>query len=84
MLLEMENLTIQQLIDKVNEDPRRGFGHEKVLTKIEINNLTLEILKENNLTPDSVVEKENTLLKNTANLSTGGTAEDVTDLVHPL
>ena len=76
--------TIQQLIDKVNEDPRRGFGHEKVLTKIEINNLTLEILKENNLTPDSVVEKgENVKLKNTANLSTGGTAEDVTDLVHP-
>ena len=76
--------TIQQLIDKVNEDPRRGFGHEKVLTKIEINNLTLEILKENNLTPDSVVEKgEHVKLKNTANLSTGGTAEDVTDLVHP-
>ena len=76
--------TIQQLIDKVNEDPRRGFGHEKVLTKIEINNLTLEILKENNLTPDSVVEKgEYVKLKNTANLSTGGTAEDVTDLVHP-
>ena len=76
--------TIQQLIDKVNEDPRRGFGHEKVLTKIEINNLTLEILKENNLTPDSIVEKgEYVKLKNTANLSTGGTAEDVTDLVHP-
>ena len=47
--------TIQQLIDKVNEDPRRGFGHEKVLTKIEVNNLTLEILKEENLTPDSIV-----------------------------
>ena len=76
--------TIQQLIDKVNEDPRRGFGHEKVLTKIEVNNLTLEILKENNLTPDSIVKKDEYVkLKNTANLSTGGTAEDVTDMVHP-
>ncbi len=77
-------LTIQQLVDKVNEDPRRGFGHEKVLTKIDINNLTLELLKESNLTPDSIVKKgEYVKLKNTANLSTGGTAEDVTDLVHP-
>lgn len=76
--------TIQQLVDKVNEDPRRGFGHEKVLTKIDINNLSLEILKESNLTPDSIVKKgEYIKLKNTANLSTGGTAEDVTDLVHP-
>jgi len=76
--------TIQELVDKVNEDPRRGFGHEKVLTKIDINNLTLELLKENNLTPDSVIRKgELVKLKNTANLSTGGTAEDVTDLVHP-
>ena len=76
--------TIKELIDKVNEDPRRGFGHEKVLTKIDINNLTLEILKENDLTPDSIVKSgEYVKLKNTANLSTGGTAEDVTDLVHP-
>jgi cyanophycin synthetase len=76
--------TIQQLVDKVNEDPRRGFGHEKVLTKIDINNLTLELLKENNLTPDSIIKKgELVKLKNTANLSTGGTAEDVTDMVHP-
>ncbi len=76
--------TIKELIDKVNEDPRRGFGHEKVLTKIDINNLTLEILKENELTPESIVKSgEYVKLKNTANLSTGGTAEDVTDLVHP-
>ena len=49
--------TIQQLVDKVNKDPRRGFGHEKVLTKIDINNLTLELLKENKLTPDSIIKK---------------------------
>ena len=76
--------TIKELIDKVNEDPRRGFGHEKVLTKIDINNLTLEILKENDLTPESIIKSGKYVkLKNTANLSTGGTAEDVTDLVHP-
>jgi len=76
--------TVQQLIDKVNEDPRRGYGHEKVLTMIDVNELTLGILKENNKALDSVLAKDEFLkLKDTANLSTGGTAEDVTDLVHP-
>ena len=76
--------TIQELVDEVNKDERRGYGHEKVLTEISINSLTLELLKENNLTPESVVAKgEFVKLKSTANLSTGGTAEDVTDLIHP-
>ena len=76
--------TIQELVDEVNKDERRGYGHEKVLTEISINSLTLELLKENNLTPESVVAKgEFIKLKSTANLSTGGTAEDVTDLIHP-
>ena len=76
--------TIQELVDEVNKDERRGYGHEKVLTEISINSLTLELLKENNLTPESVVKKgEFVKLKSTANLSTGGTAEDVTDLIHP-
>ena len=76
--------TIQELVDEVNKDERRGYGHEKVLTEISINSLTLELLKENNLTPESVVaEGEFVKLKSTANLSTGGTAEDVTDLIHP-
>ncbi len=76
--------TVQQLIDKVNEDPRRGYGHEKVLTMIEVNDLTLGILKDAGKSLDSVLEKEEVLyLKDTANLSTGGTAEDVTDIVHP-
>ncbi len=76
--------TVQELVDKVNEDPRRGYGHEKVLTMIDINNLTLSILKENGLTVKSVIPKgEIVKLKDTANLSTGGTSEDVTDLVHP-
>lgn len=76
--------TVQELVDQVNEDPGRGYGHEEVLTMIEINNLSLSILKEKGLTVDSVIPKGEMLkLKDTANLSTGGTAEDVTDVVHP-
>ena len=76
--------TVQQLVDKVNADPRRGYGHEKVLTQIDINDLTLGLLEEKGLTVDSVIPKGEFLkLKDTANLSTGGTSEDVTDIVHP-
>jgi cyanophycin synthetase len=76
--------TIQQLIDEVNKDPKRGYGHEKVLTMIDVNNLTLSILEEHNKTLESVLDKGEVFnLKDTANLSTGGTAEDVTDIVHP-
>lgn len=76
--------TVQQLVDLVNTDERRGYGHEKVLTQITINDLTLGILEEKGLTVDSVIpEGEFVKLKDTANLSTGGTAEDVTDVVHP-
>lgn len=77
-------LTIQQLIDQVNKDPRRGYGHEKVLTAIKVDENTMSILLENNLTLDSVLKKDEEIyLKSTANISTGGTAADVTDLVHP-
>jgi cyanophycin synthetase len=77
-------LTVQQLIDEVNTDPRRGYGHEKVLTAIKVDEMTLNILKERNIGLDDVLPKDETLyLKSTANLSTGGTATDVTDLVHP-
>ena len=76
--------TIQELVDKVNEDPRRGYGHENVLTMIKINDLTKTIIKDAGYTVDSVIpEGERLLLKDTANLSTGGTAEDVTDIMHP-
>jgi len=76
--------TIQELINIVNEDPRRGYGHEKVLTMIEVNDLTLGILKEKGKTLDTVLSDGDIMkLKDTANLSTGGTAEDVTDVVHP-
>ena len=76
--------TIQQLIDIVNSDPRRGYGHEKVLTAIKVDEFTMNILKDKELTLESVLEKGKELwLKPTANLSTGGTANDVTHLVHP-
>lgn len=75
---------IQQLIDEVNKDPRRGYGHEKVLTAIKVDDMTRNILTEKNLTLESVLPAGEILyLKSTANISTGGTATDVTDLVHP-
>lgn len=76
--------TIKELVDEVNRDPRRGYGHENVLTQITINNLTKTILAAKGYTEDSVPKKDEiVVLKDTANLSTGGTAEDVTDIVHP-
>lgn len=76
--------TIQQLIDKVNKDPRRGVGHEKELTQIKVDKNTRDILKEKGLTLKSVLPAgERLFLKTTANISTGGTATDVTDLVDP-
>ncbi|WP_299222854.1 cyanophycin synthetase [uncultured Psychroserpens sp.] len=76
--------TVQELIDEVNKDPRRGYGHEKVLTQITVNDLTKTIIKDAGYTLDSIIaEGEMLILKDTANLSTGGTAEDVTDIVHP-
>ncbi|MBT8195818.1 MAG: cyanophycin synthetase, partial [Bacteroidia bacterium] len=76
--------SIQQLVDKVNDDPRRGYGHEKVLTQITLNELSLTLIKAKGYTVDSVLKDgEKLILKDTANLSTGGTAEDLTDMVHP-
>ncbi len=76
--------TIQELIDEVNDDPRRGYGHEKVLTQITVDAMTEGILEDAGKTLDSVLEDgEWIALKDTANLSTGGTSTDVTDIVHP-
>jgi len=76
--------TIQQLIDRENMDPRRGFGHENVLTLISVDRDTLDILDKKGYTLDTVPSVgEKVFLKSTANLSTGGTSVDVTDLVHP-
>ncbi len=76
--------TVQELIDEVNKDPRRGYGHENVLTQISVNELTKTIIKDAGYTLESVIaEGERLILKDTANLSTGGTAEDITDIIHP-
>lgn len=76
--------TIKKLVDQVNKNPNRGYGHEKMLTRISINDLTKSILKTKGYTKNSVPSRgEKVLLKDTANLSTGGTSEDVTQIVHP-
>jgi cyanophycin synthetase len=77
-------LNIQELIDKENADPRRGYGHENVLTLIDIDRDTLDLLEKKGYTLETVPEKgEKIFVKSTANLSTGGTSIDVTDHVHP-
>ena len=76
--------TVQQLIDIENTDPRRGYGHENVLTLITVDRDTLDLLEKKGYTLDSVpAAGEKVFVKSTANLSTGGTSVDVTDHVHP-
>lgn len=76
--------TITELIDIVNRDPRRGVGHEKVLTRIGLDGQALQMLDRAGLTAGSVPEAGRVVfLRSTANLSTGGTATDVTDVIHP-
>lgn len=77
-------LTLRELIGRENEDPRRGIGHENVLTEIRIDHDTTELLAKKGYSLDSVpASGEVVYLKSTANLSTGGTSIDVTDNVHP-
>ncbi|MCF8221954.1 MAG: cyanophycin synthetase [Bacteroidales bacterium] len=77
--------TIKELIDKINMDPNRGFGHEKILTRIKIDNMTERLLNQKNLNLQTVLPKDEKLyIKSTANLSAGGIAIDVTDEVHPM
>ncbi len=76
--------TVQQLIDETNKDPRRGYGHENVLTEISVDRDTMDLLEKKNYTLETIPpDKEVVYLKSTANLSTGGTSIDVTDMVHP-
>jgi cyanophycin synthetase len=75
---------IQWLINETNKDPRRGYGHEKVLTQITIDQFTQKMLDDVGYTLETVPAKDElVMLKPTANLSTGGTSNDVTDEVHP-
>ena len=76
--------TVQQLIDVVNQDPRRSDGHSTSLSKIKIDAVALGVLLEQGLTPDTIAPlNKKVLIRRNANLSTGGTAADVTDMVHP-
>ena len=76
--------TIRQLVDEVNKDPRRGVGHEKVMTRIVLDEQADMMLARVEMTADSVPAIDQVvMLRSTANLSTGGTATDVTDVIHP-
>ncbi|MBD2081869.1 cyanophycin synthetase [Leptolyngbya sp. FACHB-17] len=76
--------TIQELIDETNRDPRRGTGHDNVLTKIELDRTSWELLEQKGYTLETVLpEGEICYLRATANLSTGGVAIDRTDDIHP-
>ena len=76
--------TIEQLMEEVNRDPRRGIGHEKVLTRLVLDHQAETLLAKKGYTRNTVpADGERVFLRSTGNLSTGGTATDVTDLVHP-
>ena len=76
--------TVAQLIEHENRDPRRGVGHTKTLTKLPVDSRTVGYLRKHDLTLESVPEKGQIVyLRGTANLSTGGTAIDRTDEMHP-
>ncbi len=76
--------TIAKLVDIVNQDPRRGIGHEKVLTMLEIDNQAKRLMENAGVSDETVLpDGEVFYLRSTANLSTGGTAIDLTDVVHP-
>lgn len=76
--------TVRELVDQVNADPRRSEGHATSLTKIRFDDIALSRLAADGLTAESVPPKgARVVLRNNANLSTGGTATDVTDDVHP-
>ncbi len=76
--------SIRELVEIVNQDPRRGIGHEKVLTRIELDAQADMMMARVEVTADTVPEAGRVIyLRSTANLSTGGTATDVTDIIHP-
>ena len=76
--------TIAELVDIVNEDPRRGVGHEKVLTRLEFDHQAERLLNKIGYDHETVLPQDEVVyLRSTANLSTGGTALDVTDVIHP-
>lgn len=76
--------TINELIAEINKDPRRSDGHATPLSFLKIDAVATQVLAEQGFTPQSVPQAGlKVLIRRNANLSTGGTATDVTDLVHP-
>jgi cyanophycin synthetase len=76
--------TIEQLVEEVNQDPRRGIGHEKVLTRLELDHQAERLMAKAGFDQNTVLPAaEIFFLRSTANLSTGGTSIDMTDVVHP-
>jgi cyanophycin synthetase len=76
--------SVRELVEIVNRDPKRGDGHATPLTKIRLDDIAVDRLREQDLTPESVPALgRRVVLRNNANLSTGGSATDVTDEVHP-
>jgi cyanophycin synthetase len=76
--------SVRELVEQVNKDPRRGSGHATSLTKIRFDDIALGSLAKQGYDADSVPPKgKRVILRNNANLSTGGSATDVTDDVHP-
>ncbi len=76
--------TVAELVEIVNQDPRRGVGHEKSLTRLELDHQAERLLEKAGLTAAHVLPAGETFyLRSTANLSTGGTSLDVTDVIHP-
>ena len=76
--------SVRELVEQVNKDPRRGDGHATSLTKIRFDDIALATLAKHGMNADSVPSNgQRVVLRNNANLSTGGTATDVTDDVHP-
>ncbi|MFZ6861656.1 cyanophycin synthetase [Undibacterium sp. Ji67W] len=76
--------SVRQLVEQVNKDPRRGSGHSTSLTKIRFDDIALASLAKQGFEADSIPPKgQRVVLRNNANLSTGGAATDVTDDVHP-
>ncbi len=76
--------TVRELVAEANRDPLRGEGHQRPLTRMVIDAVAAGVLVRQGLTPDSVVEAGRpVVLRENVNLSTGGTARDVTEDVHP-
>jgi len=76
--------TVRELVEQVNRDPARGIGHRRALTRIVLDPVSVAVLDRQGLAPEAVpAAGQAVVLRDNANLSTGGTARDVTDEVHP-